>query len=429
MPLADVHKLVGAAAVAARAPARAAGAGRRSAPKKRKVKCCSGRCAVKMLRRTFALGGSGMLGVAMLCDRSGLFASLGATAASVAALSQDTAAVAARLAEAGSNVTVHVVFKVVRMLDKSITMGEELWSGVDLTEALATRKVVRAAAADAGVLMLWVGEGAGGVLPRDLRDDGAAAVANISVFLPVVHQAGESFDLRGVLTLWEVKGKVLPSGYRAIVVIATKVVFTPRWSNFFWEGTFDCARESYTILANARILKDQLSPIDPALLELSDAALENGSLPKLRQPLPPFVLRLLRHLFATFGKYAWLVLMGIVVGAAAVSTRPWVGEHDEDVGDDLGVASVASRPHGRDASSFSRFVTQRGIHDAYRRGRRPMLTLREPPLRHLLLSIVIQWNASGCRANLGVWGDPLFWRTSFERKAVPVATSSHPGVC
>ena len=91
-------------------------------------------CSKRVVRssKEWEEGGSGLLGFAMFWGRSGLLASLGASAKAMASLSEDTAAVAARLAQASAQITVSVTTAALSTFESSLAISEELWRGIDL---------------------------------------------------------------------------------------------------------------------------------------------------------------------------------------------------------------------------------------------------------------------------------------------------------
>ena len=93
------------------------------------------------------------------------------------------------------------------------------------------------------------------------------------------------------------------------------MAFDVRWSWTLWESLgFDINRESIYVASQARLYLVQLPPVDPALLVLTDAALETGDLPQVPQILPAPVRYFFRLLFAAFGYMAWGFVAVILFG-------------------------------------------------------------------------------------------------------------------
>ena len=287
----------------------------------------------------------------MFRDKAGLFASLGRSFGAIASITEDAAALTARVAESGANISVRVASKFVKILDSSLTATEEFCVGVDLLNVTAERKVVRVASDSTASLTFWLEQGAGGVLPRDVRLDAAEAAWNLSEAVPLPHALHEKFDVRGRLVMWELKAKVLASGYRAAVVQCTIITFSPQWANVLWSMLeLDWSKQNTMILHRTKEFRDALRPMPAHLLELSDAALETGTLPVIEQVPPAWLRRMGIRSPRVAVAVAWTAL------AVAITLMLWPQEPSEDAPSEdfenwQDVSSPSDEPPSDDASS------------------------------------------------------------------------------
>ena len=195
--------------------------------------------------------------------------------------------------------------------------------GVDLMNVTAQRKAARVAADSTASLTFWLEHGGGGVLPADVRLSAAEAVWNLSEAVPIAHAAEETFDVRGRLVLWELKAKVLASGYRATTVQCTVIAFSPQWANALWGLLeMDWSKQHSAILERTKAFRHRLDPLPVHLLELSDAALETGTLPVIRTSPPAWMRRLGLREPDSAAVAGWVVLATVVSFAVWARADP-----------------------------------------------------------------------------------------------------------
>ena len=224
------------------------------------------------------------LAFGLIFDRSGIFHNLGVTFQAWARFSEESTAAATRVLSAGTNLTVSVAHVAVAAAETTLSLGENIWTGVDVTNIEGERRIGRVASYDRERLQLWLVAGAGDLVPPDLTAKLVSATGELSEDLPSLERSGRVFNYSGHLTLWQFKGRKLRLGYFAISVAITESKFEVMWANIVWDALeLSMRRQSARILRAVEEALDELKPIDPVDMELTQAALMIDEL-----PLAPF---------------------------------------------------------------------------------------------------------------------------------------------
>ncbi len=220
----------------------------------------------------------------------------------MAAVSAEASA-AAKMATASSNVTVSVASAAQVAVESTLSAAEEFVVGVDTVNVSGERYISRLAAAHPTVLSRWVESGAAGMVPLVLAPKLALHLADLSEDLPTVSARGDEFAVAGSLFVWELRAKVLRSGWHGLSILIRDIRFHSQWTNPLWDlFGFPTERQKDRILAKAYTVVANFDPFDPSLLVLSDEALEVGTLPRIR----PSVRMLLWAWVDTLAGVCWM---------------------------------------------------------------------------------------------------------------------------
>lgn len=177
-----------------------------------------------------------LLAFGLIFDRSGIFHNLGVTFQAWARFSEESTAAATRVLSAGTNLTVSVAHVAVAAAETTLSLGENIWTGVDVTNIEGERRIGRVASYDRERLQLWLVAGAGDLVPPDLAAKLVSATGELSEDLPSLERSGRVFNYSGHLTFWQFKGRKLRLGYFAISVAITESKFEVMWANIVWDA-------------------------------------------------------------------------------------------------------------------------------------------------------------------------------------------------
>ena len=132
-----------------------------------------------------------------------------------------------------------------------------------------------------------------------------------------MERSGRVFNYSGHLTFWQFKGRKLRLGYFAISVAITESKFEVMWANIVWDALeLSMRRQSARILRAVEEALDELKPIDPVDVELTQATLMIDEL-----PLAPFrqVPRIVRAGYKLWALGSWLHAHGGSLAAIPTS--------------------------------------------------------------------------------------------------------------